>query len=82
MDDVKLKPCPMCGGTPLLLIMRQYAECSVHVECTNCGLQSFGVIFAGRTATPERRRQLPQLRAARLQVMTAWNERIAEDGSA
>lgn len=79
MDDGnKLKPCPMCGGQPLLLVLRQGTDCTINIECSNCGLQSLGVIFAGRTATTEQRRLLPSLRMARRQVANAWNERIAD----
>lgn len=83
MDDAKLrlKPCPMCGGLPLLLVMRQLQDCTIMVECTACGLQSLGIAFAGRVATAEQRKLLPGLRAARRQVMLAWNERVCEDGS-
>lgn len=82
MDDskLKIKPCPMCGGLPLLLVTRQMQDCTISVECTNCGLQSMGIAFAGRVATAEQRKLLPGLRTARRQVITAWNERVCEDG--
>ena len=80
MDEIKLLPCPMCGGLPILLVMRQSTDCTISVECSVCGLQSLGVVFAGRMANAEQRKLLPPLRTARRQVVRAWNERIANDG--
>lgn len=82
MDDIKIKPCPMCGGMPILLVIRQAMDCTVNVECSNCGLQSLGVVFAGRMATTEQRKLLPPLRSARRQVIAAWNERVTSDAGA
>lgn len=76
--NITLKPCPMCGGTPMVLIMRQCMECTVHIECTNCGTSSVGVMFANRRlSTAEQRKLLPDLTTARRQVAAAWNERTA-----
>ena len=60
--NITLKPCPMCGGTPMVLIMRQCMECTVHIECTSCGTSSVGVMFANRRLST---------------VAAAWNERTA-----
>ena len=77
-ENIKLLPCPMCGGMPMMLVMHQCFECTVRIECTSCGVSSAGVIFANRrlSIAPEGRRDLlPDLATARRQVVRAWNER-------
>lgn len=81
MDDIRLKPCPMCSGMPMLLVIRQGTECLVSIECNVCGLSTRGVVFAGRMANAEQRKLLPPLRLARRQVVAAWNERVSEAGA-
>ena len=71
-NEVRLIPCPMCGGTPLMLIMRQCMDNVLSVQCTECGLRTGGIYFAGRRS---QRELLPDLATARRQAAAAWNER-------
>jgi len=71
-ENIKLKPCPMCGGLPMMLVMRQCMDSVVSIQCSACGTSSGGVMFANRRA---QRELLPDLATARRQVARAWNER-------
>lgn len=82
-DNIRLKPCPHCGGLPLMLVMRQAFESVVNIQCSKCGVGTCGVIFANRRMMAEaagRRDMLPDLATARRQVAAAWNERTGADG--
>ena len=41
MDEIKLKPCPFCGGKAEYIINTNYERCTTHgwkfgIKCTNC----------------------------------------------
>lgn len=41
MDEIKLKPCPFCGGEAVYIIDKNYIRCTAHewqfgIKCTNC----------------------------------------------
>lgn len=82
IGDIRLLPCPHCGGQPMMLVMRQYMESVVNIQCSKCGVGTCGVIFANRRMMAEasgRRDMLPDLATARRQVAAAWNERTGAD---
>lgn len=44
MDEIKLKPCPFCGGKAEYIINRNYECCITHgwqlgIKCTNCMIE-------------------------------------------
>ena len=41
MDEIKLKPCPFCGGEAVYIIYKNYIQITTHkwqfgIKCTNC----------------------------------------------
>ena len=44
MDEIKLKPCPFCGGKAEYIINSNYERCTTHgwqfgIKCTNCMIE-------------------------------------------
>lgn len=44
MDEIKLKPCPFCGGEAAYIIYSNYERCTTHgwqfgIKCTNCMIE-------------------------------------------
>ena len=38
-NELKLKPCPLCGGRPEIIYAREYSDKNViQIQCLNCGL--------------------------------------------
>lgn len=72
MDEITVKPCPMCGGQPIVLVMRQGLEATVRVHCSGCGISGPAIFFAGRRA---QRELLPDLATARRTAVKHWNRR-------
>lgn len=79
MDDVKLLPCPMCGGLPVMLIKPTWEYGRLRVECSVCGRYGPNVFFEpGKKIYQGRKMQLlPGLAKARRQAAAAWNEEAA-----
>ena len=77
MDDIRLIPCPSCGGLPVVLIRPAWPYPVVRVVCSACGRQGPMVYYS-----PEGDRMylavdailLPGLATARRQAAAAWNE--------
>lgn len=62
MPELKLKPCPFCGGEAYLLNM---ANCMVYVKCKSCKAETGGVhIEAGYCANDK--------------AVEVWNRRAEE----
>ena len=74
MCDISLRACPICGGRPVVLVMRQAMENVVMIQCSGCGITTGGVMFrSGKGAAIDRRDLLPDLAQARRQAASAWN---------
>lgn len=70
--DIRLLPCPKCGGLPMVLIRHHGIEATVHIECSACGIGGPQLAFASRRA---QRELLPDLATARRQAAADWNRR-------
>ena len=70
--DIRLLPCPKCGGLPVVLIRPHVFESTVHIECSACGIGGPQIAFANRM---ELRELLPDLATARRQAAADWNRR-------
>lgn len=68
--DIRLLPCPRCGGLPVVMVRNRVLESTVHIECSACGLGSPQLAFASRRA---QRELLPDLAKARRQIADHWN---------
>ena len=71
--DIRLLPCPKCGGLPVVLIRPHAFESTVHIECSACGIAGPRLAFASRRALRE---LLPDLATARRQAAADWNRRL------
>lgn len=72
MDDIRLKPCPFCGGQPMMLVTMDCLDRIVKIHCSRCGASSSGLAFDHwRTLGSG----LPDLATARRHAAAAWNER-------
>jgi len=71
--DVKLLPCPKCGGQPVVLVQHHGIEATVRIECSACRLSGPAIAYASRRA---QRELLPDLQTARLQAADDWNVRL------
>ena len=40
MNDIKLKPCPCCGGKAEFRESRVYLDVGISVRCTECNLHT------------------------------------------
>lgn len=63
MNDIKLKPCPFCGGEAALLT--SLSECVVR--CTRCGAETREVESHGG-----------YLLKVAIEVVDLWNKRVGE----
>lgn len=79
MDDIKLQPCPRCGGQPVVLILPGWPYARIRVECCACGRQGPTVYFDPEGALYQGIEQLllPGLGRARREASACWNQ----DGS-
>lgn len=80
MADVRLMPCPMCGGLPVALIESSGGEYSVRVECSVCHVSTPRIVYAGARPLYSRDRLVDQqlrqaLAAARVQAARIWDRR-------
>lgn len=70
---IKLRPCPCCGGTPLVLVgMVAPRGGELRIECTACGLRTAAYGF-GRAPGYDRPPILPPLEEVRRQAADRWN---------
>ena len=80
MADVRLKPCPRCGGLPVALVEASGGEYSVRVECSWCHVGTQRIIYA-RARPLFTRDKLVELRLrqdladARTRAAAIWNRR-------
>lgn len=72
MDEIRLLPCPFCGGQPIMLVTMEYLDRIVKIHCSRCGASGSGLVF-DHWRTPGS--GLPDLQTARRQAAAAWNER-------
>ena len=80
MADVRLLPCPMCGGMPVALVESSGGEYSVRVECSVCHVGTQRIVYARAKPLFSRdklvelrlREELAQARASAAKV---WNRR-------
>ncbi len=80
-----LRPCPCCGGRPIVLVQSEGGTYTVRVECSACRLSTPSIIYARRGAYDGQRRLLDlgltlDLQRAREEVAGRWNRRADEDG--
>ncbi len=80
-----LRPCPCCGGRPIVLVQSEGGAYTVRVECSKCKLSTPSVIYARRGAYDGRRHMIDlglalDLRRAREEAAERWNRRPDEDG--
>lgn len=82
MIDVKLKPCPLCGGPPRIEETRtSYWEEYMHIKCMKCGLELRHtqywhlkpIIFFGINIGSGER-----LAAMNEDAITRWNTRVGD----
>lgn len=75
-----LKPCPCCGGLPVVLVQRQGTEYTVRAECSACHIATPGIVYA-RSGGYDGARRLVDLgvaldmRRAREEAAAIWNRR-------
>lgn len=74
MNDIKLKPCPFCGGKALtrIRIMREDPNISVdyaqlQIYCSKCNI--------GKAKTIDSNRTLDNLQTVMSQLIDSWNTR-------
>lgn len=63
-NDVKLLPCPFCGGYALTIVERVKGHAYVRIECSSCLVGSPSVEF-----------QPHELFKARREAVSFWNTR-------
>lgn len=86
MDDIRLIPCPSCGGLPVVLIRPAWPYPVIRVVCSACSCQGPMVyyspegdrVFSGQGLYE--RNLLPGLATARRQAAAAWNEGTCGSG--
>ena len=67
MDEIKLKPCPFCGGAARLVFEEgsfDYASDLNYVRCTDCG--SRGKVYHSNLIDESEKQK---------QAVEAWNKR-------
>ena len=80
MADVRLLPCPMCGGMPVALVESSGGEYSVRVECSECHVGTQRIVYA-RAKPLFTRDKFVELRLrqdlaeARERAAQVWNRR-------
>lgn len=75
MDDIRLIPCPRCGGLPVVMIRPFFPRPALRVECSVCGSGGPWIYFDGKgPGFLIAEKLLPGLAAARRQAAAAWNE--------
>ena len=81
-DDIRLRPCPMCGGLPVVLVQPFFPRPALRVECSGCGLSGPWIYFDGNGTLYQlaERMMLPDLARARRQAAAAWNEGTCGSG--
>ena len=44
-DDIRLRPCPRCGGQPIVLVWPSWPYPALRVECDGCKLTGPWIYF-------------------------------------
>lgn len=75
-DDIKLIPCPHCGGMPVVLIVPAWPHPALQVQCTACRKAGPWIYFNARMPIWQTLDDLllPGLGRAREEAAAAWNE--------
>lgn len=81
-DEIRLIPCPKCGGQPVVLIVPSWQYGRLRVECSVCGHKGPTIDFdpSGALYQGIERRLLPGLGKARRDAAAAWNEGTCGSG--
>ena len=72
MNDLKLKPCPFCGGEAYYSY--DSTDCSWYAKCFECDAKVFS--FLGFSMTPG------MMKKTRTEAIEKWNKRIFEPKTA
>lgn len=82
MDEIRLCPCPKCGGLPVVLIRPYVLRPALRIECSACGNGGPWIYFDGKGTLYQlaERMMLPDLARARRQAAAAWNEDACGSG--
>ena len=75
MDEIRLIPCPKCGGLPVVLIRPFVLRPALRIECSVCGNGGPWIYFDGKGALYQlaERMMLPDLVKARRLAAADWN---------
>lgn len=81
-DDIRLRPCPVCEGLPVVLVRPFYPRPALRVECTKCAYAGPWIYFNGRHPIIRAFEDifLPGLARAREEAAACWNEGAHEQG--
>lgn len=76
MDDIRLRPCPRCGGLPVVLIRPFILRPALRIECSACGHGGPWIYFDGKAPLSQLAESvfLPDLAKARRHAAADWNE--------
>ena len=78
-DDIRLRPCPRCGGLPVVLVRPFFPRPALRVECSDCGLAGPWIYFDGKGPIWQgTEKLLPGLGKARRQAAKDWNGEAAD----
>lgn len=73
-DDIRLRPCPRCGGQPIVLVWPSWPYPALQVECDGCKLTGAWIYFDNKAPGREYgESMLPGLNRAREQAAVHWN---------
>lgn len=80
-----LRPCPCCGGRPVVLVQPEVGAHTVRIECSECRLSTPSIIYARRGSYDGQRRLMDlglviDLKRAREEAAAIWCRRAGEDG--
>ena len=76
MDEIRLKPCPRCGGQPIVLVWPSWPYPALRVECDGCKLTGPWIYFDPK----QQEAHLPGLNKARGQAAAHWNDYTCGSG--
>lgn len=84
-DDVRLKPCPCCGGRPVAIAQQLRGKKMLRIECSVCRIGTANLIFSscGGSRAYDQRERIEDLtlsvglEEARSYLADTWNRRPA-----
>lgn len=76
MDDIRLEPCPACGGQAVMIIQPGWPHPRIRVDCLACGRQGPTVYYAQEDMLHHGLDfvLLPGLARARREAAALWSE--------